>query len=139
MLDHQPGRLEPPAEQRADAEARRHLGEIRQRRAVGQRQAHVLNPQIELVGVVVDADADSGHRYPDAGAGTLERLLDIGGEPVELDRALQQPPDDDADNEDQDRGDAAQPVEQPVRMMDDVLRRRCGARGGRGCADVGPA
>jgi hypothetical protein len=70
---------------------------------------------------VVDADADSGHRYPNAGAGTLECLLNIGGEPVELDRALKQPPDDDADNEDQDRGDPAQPVEQPVRMMDDVL------------------
>jgi hypothetical protein len=70
---------------------------------------------------VVDAHADPGHRYPDTGAGTLERLLDIGGEPVELDRALEQPPDDDTDNEDQDRSDPAQPVEQPVRMMDDVL------------------
>jgi hypothetical protein len=70
---------------------------------------------------VADADADPGHRYSDAGAGTLECLLNIGGEPVELDRALEQPPDNNADNEDEDRGDAAQPVEQPVRMMDDVL------------------
>ena len=56
-------------------------------------------------------------------AGALQRLLDVGDQSVELDRALHEPPNAGAGDEDHDRGDATQPYENAVRVPADMLRR----------------
>ena len=55
-LDDDLGWLKPALQQRANRKTRRHLGKARQRRAIGQRHADILGPQIELVRVAVDPE-----------------------------------------------------------------------------------
>ena len=122
-VDDEPRRLDVATEHRAQAETCRHFREARQFLARGQRQPDILRLQVELMRVAIDADTDTGDRDANPGARALQCLLDIRHETVELDRALQQPPDAGYCNKYQDPGDAAEPYQQPMGVMTDMLRR----------------
>ncbi|HWB51046.1 MAG TPA: hypothetical protein VG651_18190 [Stellaceae bacterium] len=74
------------------------------------------------MGVAIDAEADAGDG--DVDARTPQGFFDIGDEPVELDRTLQQAPDPDDDRQDEDGGEPAEPYQQTMAVMGDMLRRR---------------
>lgn len=71
--------------------------------------------------LTVDRDANPRHRDPKPGARALEGLLYIRNEPVELDRPLHQAPDAHTGDKDQHRGNAAEPDQNAVRVMPDML------------------
>ena len=53
----------------------------------------------------------------------LERRLDIGGEPIQLDRALHHPPDAKERDQDQNSGERAEPAQQVVCAAPDMAHR----------------
>jgi hypothetical protein len=122
-LDHDLRRFKPTAQQRAEPKARRHFGKARQRLATRQRHVDILGPQIELMGVAVDPETDARNRHFEPDPGTLERALEIGREPIQLDRALHHPPDAKQREQDQNRGDRAEPAQHMVCAAPDMAHR----------------
>ena len=127
MLDRQLGRHQLAAQQRADAEARRHLREAGHRLPVGLHDAHVFRPQPEVVGRPIDAKAYPGNRDTAPDTSALEGRFDIGNQLVELDRPLHQPPHPEPRCEDQDGSDRACPSERVMRVPADMANERAAA------------
>jgi len=122
VFDRDLRRRQPAADQGAGAEARRHFREIGDRLAVRQRHADIFGPQMQFVGRTVEAEAHAGDRHAEA-AGAGEGVLDIGHQPVELDRPLHQLPDAETGKQDQYAGDRAEPDQETVRVAADAQRR----------------
>ena len=70
----------------------------------------------------VDPEAHPRNRHFEPGPGALERRLDIGGEPIELDRALHQAPDAEQGDQDQHRGERAEPAQEMMCAAPDMAR-----------------
>ncbi len=80
-LDDQPGRRQFAAQQRAEAETRRHLGKGGERLAVRARHANASSRRSSCRVVAVDAEAHPRYRHLEPAAGSVERFLDIGRQP----------------------------------------------------------
>ena len=122
-LDDDLRRLKLAAQQRAKPKARRHFGKARQRRAVGQRHADILGPEIELMRGAVDPETHPRNRHLEPDPGALERRLDIGREPVQFDRALHHPPDAKEGDQDQNGGERGDPAQHVMRAAPDMAHR----------------
>ena len=136
-LDDDLGRLEPAA---AATRRARTPWKIPASRASGSPSGsdtvHILGPQIQLLRVAIDPEAHPGDRHLEADAGTLERRLDIGRQPVQLDRALHQAPDAEQQHQDDDRRQGADPAQHVMGAAADMPRRPAMQRGPSAAAGV---
>ena len=85
--------------------------------------------QIELTVDAVDGEAYSRYADVEPVHRPVEGFLDIRGQPVELDGALDQPPEAEPDDEDQRCGERAEPHQEAVRAPPHSHRRRTAALG----------
>lgn len=83
----------------------------------------ILGPQIELMGVAVDPETHARNRYFEPDPGALERSFEIGREPIQFDRALHHPPDAKEREQDQNRGERAEPAQHMVGAAPDMAHR----------------
>lgn len=79
-------------QERAEAETSGHVGKRSERFPVRIRDADASEPQIELSGLAIDAEARPGNRNFHPTARAVDELLDEGGQPAEVDRPLRQTP-----------------------------------------------
>ena len=76
-------------QERAEAETSGHLGKGSERFPVRIRDANAFEPQIELSGLPIDAEAGPGNHDLHPAARPVHDLLKKGGQPVKVDRTSQ--------------------------------------------------
>lgn len=90
MLHDKPRRRQFTLQQRAEAETRGHVREGGEQLRVGVGDTYAFELQIDLTGSPIDAETRVLNRDLHTTGGPVHELLDIRGQPVEIDRPLHQ-------------------------------------------------
>ena len=114
MLDEEPCRRQFSLQQRAEAETRGNLRKGGERFALRVCNADAFEPQIELTGPAIDAEASPGNRDLRPAGGPVRELLDQWGQRAEVDRSLRQTPQAKPAQQDQRRRGCAEPRQNAV-------------------------
>jgi hypothetical protein len=123
-LDDEPCRRQFALQKRAEAETCGHVWKGRERLPVRIRDADPFEPQIELPGLAIDAEARRGDCDLHSAGGPIHDLLDKGGQPAEIERPLRQTPQAEPAQEDQRRRGCAEPRQNAVGPTTQLPGRR---------------
>src|SRR5260370_10943176 len=114
MLDEEPSRRQFALQEGTEAETGGHVWNRGERFSVRIRDADASEPQIELSGLSIDAEARPGNRNLHPAARPVHELLDKRGQPAQVDWPLRQTPKAEPPPEDQRRRRCTEPRQNAV-------------------------